>query len=241
MQRYKVQTFSGENMILNIKDGRVYDEKMTEINWWFVSYFIYLSEEFMEKYSMFLDWTAVSYMQPMTEKFMEKYKNRINYNVLFSRHDISETFIENNKHLLNWTIISRYQSPLSNEFLLKHQDLICWKTASRFVDFTEKQIEMYKHKFDWENITKYAYFSDDFLLKFITEKDLNKYRSSPLENYTEHPLVYKIIIDNIQKNTFMTVKEIESNSFYFLSKTKLNIGSSSVCQKILDKIINMFF
>ena len=67
-----------------------------------LSKYPYLTEQFIEKHSDWLDWGFISYYQTLSEKFIEQHKDKIDWYLISERQKLSEKFILKYKNKLNW-------------------------------------------------------------------------------------------------------------------------------------------
>ena len=69
-----------------------YNKKTNDFNdneWYKISYFEYLTEEFIEKYQNKVKWYSISYCQKLSGEFINKYKEKINFDFLSKQNKIN--------------------------------------------------------------------------------------------------------------------------------------------------------
>ena len=104
---------------LNLSDELLIQEFQNKVNWYLVSRFQELSEEFIEKFQDKVDWASISVQQKLSESFIEKFQDDISWNCISMKQKLSESFIEKFQDKINWGWISSYQK-LSEKFILKY-------------------------------------------------------------------------------------------------------------------------
>ena len=96
----------------------------------------YPEEELENKINSFDedDWYSISEYQSLSEEFIEKYSNKLNWYWISKRQSLSEKFIEKHSDKVVWEFISELQS-LSEEFIRKHINKIhiSWLMNNNFI------------------------------------------------------------------------------------------------------------
>ena len=146
------------------------------IYWLTVSFYRYLSEDFMEEFSDKLHWQQASRNQKLAESFMEKYKNKV-----------------------YWIDISECQT-LSEPFISKFQDKVYWPHISKFQFLSESFITKFQHKVSWRYILNKYNLSDECFI--LNEFYINQFDS---KEYIEKLKVIKNHIQLQYQNNFFTI------------------------------------
>ena len=79
-------------------------------DWYWISKYQDLSEEFIEEHSNKVHWNRISIFQKLSEEFIEKYSDKVHWNWISEYQDLSEEFIEEHSNKVHWVSISKYQS-----------------------------------------------------------------------------------------------------------------------------------
>ena len=102
---------------------KFFDENINNfvVDWYFISIYQKLSEEFIEKYCNKVYWYYISVHQTLSEEFIEKYKDKVEWYYISIYQKLSESFIEKHKDKIYWNCILLFQK-LSEEFIKKYKD-----------------------------------------------------------------------------------------------------------------------
>ena len=90
-------------------------------NWFEISYYKTLSEDFIREFSDKIYWTQASYHQKLSEKFIQEFSDKV-----------------------HWDLISWVQT-LSKSFIYKFYDKVCWPNLIKKHNFHDapKHIKLY--------------------------------------------------------------------------------------------------
>jgi hypothetical protein len=141
------------------------------LDWKSISSFRYLSEEFMNRYTNFLDWNVISTHQRLTTNFIKnnitklnlrcpnvmgklegylvppkKFRSKVKPHILLQTNSIMEYIID---------LIS-YQEP----YILLDLD---WKSLSSYRFLSEDFMDRYACYLDWQSICTHQKLSEDFI------------------------------------------------------------------------------
>jgi hypothetical protein len=116
---------------------------------------------FIEKYKDKVDWYYISKYQNLSEDFIEKYKDKLDWNCISRYQNLSEPFIEKYKDKLDWECISAYQN-LSEPFIEKYRDKINIETYRKSHEkktYKQKleEVKSYAEKYNLKHNSKYLY------------------------------------------------------------------------------------
>lgn len=151
-----------------------------EIDWLYISEYLLLSDEFIEKYKDKVDWANISVYQHLSETFIEKFKDKVNWFYISMYQHLSETFIEKFQDRVDWDYISRNQK-LSEGFIKNFQDYVDWYNISKYQKLSESFIEKFQDKIYWYYISMYQKLSD----KFIKDNNIDIYEDNWLYKDTD--------------------------------------------------------
>jgi len=119
------------------------DINFSEEEWREISYYEYLSKEFIREFQDKVDWDWISKYQILSEEFMREFIDRV-----------------------NWEYISRYQS-LSEEFIKEFKDKVYWRYISYYQELSEEFIREFQNEVNWYNISYCQKLSGRFIDEFI--------------------------------------------------------------------------
>lgn len=94
------------------------------IKWDIISKQMSLTEDFIDKFSKYIDFEQLSkyvYSQ-FSEDFIQKYANKLNWDYISANSKLSEKFIQKYANKVNWPSILVLQKGISPEFKEKHKD-----------------------------------------------------------------------------------------------------------------------
>ena len=166
-----------------------------KVNWVQISGCLKLSEQFIEKFQDNVDWFLISEFQKLSEEFIEKFQDKVNWNLISACQKLSENFIEKFQDKVDWELIAVYQK-LSEQFIENFQNKVYWIRISQYQKLSENFIEKFQDNVDWEDISKYQKLSQGFIKK--SQGFIKKYN----------------------------LKVPENNMFYFTKEQKLNLLNS---------------
>ena len=155
------------------------------VNWYNISEFQKLSEEFIEKHINELELTFLCTNQKLSEEFIRKYVKKNDLNLIFKYQKLSEEFIKeliksNNvynsgyyKVKLIWGNIFRYQK-LSEGFIEKYK-LFSLENINSICEY-QKLSESYMRRnieiLKWEEISKHQKLSEEFIEENIDKMNM---------------------------------------------------------------------
>lgn len=169
-----------------------------------------LTEEFIEKYKMFVDWETISGSQILTECFIEKYKDYIYWDAISSCQELSEEFIEKYENRLNWKkipttnfsfkfiekhideinindLVEKRRLPI--DFIRKYKDrLNLYRVCGQYINkdlLTKSFIYEFKKYIDWCSVSQLNNLTDDFVMEFFNELKKHYYQLSKNKNISK--------------------------------------------------------
>ena len=125
-----------------------------------------MNEDFLDKYSKFLDWRLVIKYNHLSEDFIEKHKKVMDwdYILLYQKHISDDFIIKHKDEITHWDFLGVHR-PVS--VFLGHvlYDKINWAALAVTDKLSEEFIREFRDKLDWTRITMgYARkFSDSFI------------------------------------------------------------------------------
>ncbi len=147
-------------------------DNLDKIDWYTISHYQTLSEEFIEKFRDKLNWDCISRFQRLSEEFIEKYQYIVNWDYISQFQKLSEEFIERHQDKVHWGCISKFQI-LSEEFIERHQDKVNWDCISRYQRLSEEFIERHQYKVYWECVSVLQKLSEEFIEKHKNKVSLS--------------------------------------------------------------------
>ena len=73
---------------------------LTDVDWYNISYYQKLSEEFIRKFKDKVNWYSINYYQKLSEEFIREFKDRVYWYNISKYQKLSEGFIiENIKYI----------------------------------------------------------------------------------------------------------------------------------------------
>ena len=137
------------------------------VDWYYISKYQKLSEDFIEMHSSQLSWYYISEYQKLSEDFIEKHSSEVDWYYISKYQKLSEDFIEKHSSQVNWYYISKYQK-LSEDFIEKHSDQVDIllqhrKHQEKTVEQKRKEIKEYAkaHNLQFDGTFLYAYRNHD--------------------------------------------------------------------------------
>jgi hypothetical protein len=152
-----------------------YADKL-EGNWWRVSKYQSLTEDFMRKFEGKLNWDVISQYQILSEKFMAEFEDKVSWNKICQYQRLSEGFIKQFKDKMVWHTICEHQK-LSEDFMIAFADKINWEKVSQFQKMSLSFMEEMWSKVDRKKISEYQNLTEQFVWKRhekISEMALDK-------------------------------------------------------------------
>jgi len=134
-----------KNIIQNLNLNCSVKEFPVKVNWYNVSYYQKLSEDFIREFQNRIDWYNVSIRQKLSENFIREFQDRINWRWISYHQKLSEDFIREFQDKVDWTHISKYQK-LSEDFIREFQDKVDWKEISVHQTLSKKFLKEFSDK-----------------------------------------------------------------------------------------------
>jgi hypothetical protein len=92
------------------------EEFKNKVNWWNISKYKNISENFIREFKDKVIWINISAYQKLSENFIREFKDKVIWVYISEYQKLSESFIREFKNKVNWVWISAYQK-LSEGFI----------------------------------------------------------------------------------------------------------------------------
>jgi hypothetical protein len=175
-------------------------EFKNKVNWWDISKFQKLSEDFIREFKNKVNWECISASQKLSESFIREFKDKVDWGCISESQKLSEGFIREFQNEVYWGWISQYQK-LSEDFIREFKDKINWIWISAHQKLSENFIREFKDKVDWYYISEHQKLSEGFIrefkLKINPDNWLYKDKGFKLEKIKETGLYEFIDSDHI--------------------------------------------
>ena len=134
-----------------------------------ISYFQFLSEDFIREFKDYIGWDIISKYQILPENFIREFKDEVSWIHISCYQTLSEEFIKEFKNYVDWNNISCFQT-LSKPFIKEFKDKIDTKVYNKVhktLSYEEKlqKVKEYCEKYDLTidetNKCFYAYRNHD--------------------------------------------------------------------------------
>ena len=103
----------------------------SQLNWYEISEFQVLSEDFIREFKDSVGWLDISMHQKLSGAFIKEFQDKVYWNFISQHQKLSETFIREFKDKVGWFDISEHQE-LSEAFIEEFQDKVCWGFISKY-------------------------------------------------------------------------------------------------------------
>jgi hypothetical protein len=146
------------------------EEFKNKVNWWNISKYKNISENFIREFKDKVIWINISKYQKLSEGFVREFKDKVSWERISIYQKLSEGFIREFKDEVYWKWISVYQK-LSENFIRVFKDKVDWYYISVFQKLSEKFIREFIDKVSWKCISKYQKLSEKFIQEFNLKID----------------------------------------------------------------------
>jgi len=191
-----------------------------------------MDEEFIEKYSKYIELKKVGKFNLLSEEFINKHIKILNIRGICLKNNLSDEFIEKHKDKLDWYMFSKVGN-LKENMLSKYKDKIYWdrimdnknisiSTLSKYKDKLNIDIYLnYKHKREQNHKNKY-YNTINYKKIYKVYKILGKENSNKLFGikYNNIDLKKIVTLTNSLNINLFSKYIIEKDSDYLNKKIK---------------------
>jgi hypothetical protein len=155
-----------------------------KVYWDYISSSQKLPEDFIREFKDKVDWINISCYQKLSEDFIREFKDKVSWNDISSYQKLSEDFIREFKDKVDWDNISSYQK-LSEDFIREFKDKVYWYYISSDQKLSEDFIREFKDRVDWYSISRYQKLSEDFIREFKDKVNAEVQRANHKEKTLE--------------------------------------------------------
>ena len=236
-----------ENLIKNIiYFNCTIKEFVDKVNWFDVSQFQNLSEDFIREFRNKVDWEVISIHQKLSENFIREFKDYFYWDCISEYQKLSENFIREFKDKVSWNNISGYQK-LSENFIREFKDNVSLNYISKYQKLSVKFRKEFNIKIDKDNWT---YKPVNFKLKkikeinlygnfyeIINDKFIIAYKGIRHDNYSNFNFQYKYEIGKTYESTCDC--NIKNQDSFGLSAWTLEKAKEYCNKKIVKVKINI--
>jgi hypothetical protein len=157
-------------------------ESIEEVNWYYISKYQKLSEDFIREFKDEVNWVCISIYQKLSKDFIREFKNKVYWNWISGYQKLSENFIREFQNKVYWGCISAYQE-LSEDFIKEFQDKVDWLWISESQKLSEDFLKEFNLKIDEDN---WIYKTTEFKKKQVIKCGL-------YECHDDYFIAYKAI------------------------------------------------
>ena len=144
-------------------------ESLDNVDWYCVSAYNRLSEDFIREFKDRVYWYYVSATQKLSEGFIREFSDRVDWGLISIYQKLSEDFIREFKRKVNWSDISIYQK-LSEDFIREFKRDVSWYWISSYQKLSDDFIREFKDNLDLDSIRDNWAYKDIEFLKAQVEK-----------------------------------------------------------------------
>jgi hypothetical protein len=130
------------------KEIRKAINQLSKNNWYNISEYQTLSEDFIREFQDKVDWSFISRYQKLSEDFIRQFQDKVNWNMISFYQKLSEDFIREFQDKVDWYNISCNQK-LSEDFIREFQDKVDWNCISKYQKLSEDFIREFQSKLNW--------------------------------------------------------------------------------------------
>ena len=153
---------------LNKQLGTSY-ESLDNVDWYYVSDYNRLSEDFIREFKDMFYWPNISKNQKLSEDFIREFKGDVSWYWISSCQKLSEEFIREFKDRVSWVFISEYQK-LSDGFIREFHDRVDWFNISKYQKVSDNFVKDFGHELNPCSILDNWAYKDTEFLKAQVEK-----------------------------------------------------------------------
>jgi len=154
------------------------------------------------------DWRDISYFEYLSEDFIRKFKDKVEWNYISTFQKLSEDFIREFKDKVSWWHISYYQK-LSEDFIREFKDKVNWLNISYNQTLSEDFIKEFKDKINFRYLLQNKYCPLNIKFKYNMDEfqkniENNKFTK---EDSLKHSIEYSEKIE-IEDNSLNEIKKL---------------------------------
>lgn len=127
-------------------------------------------------------WTSISIYSILSEDFIKKYSNYLDWSILVEKNKSDITIIEEHINEISANIISKYQL-LTPEFIDKYADKLDWYYICEYQELPDWLMRKHIDKLNWGQISWYQNMSEDFINEYMNMFNIEKiYKNNKLKS-----------------------------------------------------------
>lgn len=157
-----------------------------EIEWYAISRYKKLSEDFIRQFQDYIDWCALPIRQKLSENFIREFQENMDWYYICTYQNLSEGFMREFKDKIDWRTISKYQK-LSENFIEEFQDKVVWSIISKYQKLSENFIQKHRQKLNL------LVLQNSWHYKTTEEKKQAIIKTGLYECYDDYFIAYKAI------------------------------------------------
>jgi hypothetical protein len=142
-----------------------------------------------------INWFDISIYQKLSEEFIREFADKVNWENISIYQTLSEDFIREFADKLDWYSISFHQK-LSEEFIREFADKVHWDCISSCQNLSEEFICEFKDKVSWFSISLCQNLSEEFRAQKNMSKAIVHTKEQKLENMNAYAKKYDLKIEN---------------------------------------------
>ena len=172
MKSYIVSSESLKRYVMNHEvSSELSAELIGKVDWFTISKYANLSEDFIDTYHNELDWRFLVRYQTLTDELIIKYSEKIRWK-LASRHQVlSEPVLRKFASKLHWPRVSQFQS-LSEAFINDFGKRLKWNVMSKWQQLPESMIASNADKVNWDAIARFQTLTNEFIESYSDNLNL---------------------------------------------------------------------
>ena len=157
-----------------------------------------------------VDWYEITKYQKLSEDFIREFQNKVDWFYISRYQKLSENFIREFKDRVYWNLISQYQK-LSEDFIREFQYKVYWNCISESQKLSEDFIREFPNNVKWYNISKYQKLSEDFIKESNLKIDKDNWLYKTTEFKKEQ--VIKCGLYECHEDYFIAYKAIRNDRY----------------------------
>src|SRR5574344_179490 len=185
-------------------------ESIDEVDWFWISKYKKLSENFIREFQNKVYWNRISEFQKLSENFIREFQNKVDWVYISKYQKLSEDFIREFQNKVYWGCISTYQK-LSEDFIREFQDKVNWVCISIYQKLSEDFIREFQDKVDWLWISLSQKLSEDFIKEFNLKIDEDNWLYKSTEFKKEQ--IIKCGLYECHEDYFIAYKAIRNDRY----------------------------
>ena len=161
---------------------------LDEVDWYDISTFQKLSEDFIREFKDKVYWIDISFYQKLSESFMREFQDKIYWKYISYSQTLSEDFIREFKNKVDWENITCKQK-LSENFIKEFKNRVYWEEIPKYQKLSENFVNEFQHELVAIKEKSWLYKDKDFLKQQVIDSGL-------YECYDDYFIGYKGIRSN---------------------------------------------